>query len=249
MKQILLLFISVFALTTNAAVITKDINYSLTAGVYQVDVNNNGTKDLFFRLKYDNGSQTIYCRFGVIDLNGSVDNSKGTEGDWVGNNANWTDSMNIFTAPGGFIDGSSWCLGGDTGYFAFAFAEGSNYYKGWMQVNTVSANNLRIIRCSYNNVPDADINFGELGTTGINSTAEEKASINLAGRELSVNAQPVVLEGAQLVVCDLTGRLCATKEITAADSRLSLNGVLPGIYIASFYTAGGKVVSKKIAVE
>ena len=223
------------------------LNYDPFSRLFADDIH--GTKDLFFRLKYDNGSQTIYCRFGVIDLNGSVDNGTGTEGDWVGNNAFWMDSMNIFTAPGGFIDGSSWCRGGDTCYFAFAFAEGSNYYKGWVQVNTVSANNLRIIRCSYNNVPDADINFGELGTTGINSTAEEKASINLTGRELSVNAQPVVLEGGQLVVCDLTGRLCATKEITAADSRLSLNGVLPGIYIASLYTAGGKVVSKKIAVE
>jgi len=37
--------------------------------------------------------------------------------------------------------------------------------------------------------------------------------------------------------------------MTAADNRLLLTGVLPGIYIASLYTADGKVVSKKIAVE
>lgn len=250
MKQILLLFISVFTLNANATVITKNINYSLTAGVYQVDVNSNGTKDLFFRLKYDNGTQTIYCRFGVIDLSGSVDNGKGNQGDMVGNNAFWMDSMNIFTAPGGFIDVSSWCTGGDTCYFGFVFVEGGNYYKGWMQVQTVSANNLHIIRCSYNDVPDGDINFGDLGTTGINVTgAEEKASITLAGSELTVTAQPAVLDGARLVVCDLTGRVCATKETTATDNRISLTGVLARIYIASLYTADGKVVSKKIVIE
>lgn len=250
MKQILLLIISAVALTAQAAVITKNINYSLTGGVYEVDVNNNGTKDLFFRLKYESGSQTFFCRFGVIDLNGSVDNGTGSEGDPVGLNAYWMDSMHIFTAPGGFIDVSSWCPSGDTCYFAFGFAEGGNNYLGWMQVKTVASNNLRIIRCSYNNVPGGGLNFGEMGTTGISQTGEEeRASITLAGTEISVTAQHTVLEGAQLLVRDIAGRVCETKQISPADNRLSLNGISAGIYIVSVYTKKGNVVSHKVIIE
>ena len=249
MKQTLLLLLSVFALSTQASVVTKDINYSLTAGVYQVDLNNNGTKDLFFRLKYDSGTGTIYCRFGVVDLNGSVDNQRGYDGDAVGQNAYWMDSMNIFTAPGGFIDVSSWCPSGDTCYFGFVFAEGSNLYFGYVQVQTVSANNLRIIRASYNNTDQSSIDFGDIGTTSIHSTAaEEKASISFAANEISVMAEPATLEGAQVLVRDLTGRVCAAKEISSTDNRLPINEP-SGIYIVSVSTKKGNVVSRKVVVQ
>jgi hypothetical protein len=251
MKQTLLLLACVLSVSAQATIITRNINYSLTGGVYQVDVNNNGTKDLFFRLKYDGSTQTINCRFGVIDLNGSVDNGTRPEGEPVGLNAFWMDSMTIFSAPGGFIDGSSWCLGGDTCYFGFGFAEGSNYYLGWVQVKTVSANELRIIRLSYNDVPDGDINFGELGgSTGITDyAADVRATFSIKGNQLSVGAQPEILSGARVILYDMAGRACAAKELSATNNEVVLDALSEGVYVAWLQLANGRVVARKVVVE
>lgn len=244
MKQIFTLAACLLFLNNFSAVVSRNINYTLTSGSYNLDINQDGTTDFVITIAYNSGSGNVNCT--VTAPSGDADvNPEDSTNYQVGSGAEWQNPMVMFSCGGAGYDGGLFTYGQH--YMAMQFTANYNNYLAWLKVNQTSCT-LVIESVGYNNTPDGTLLVGQTGATAVNDVNMGTIQINVINNNLFITGSAAYVDN-RLSIYDLCGRQLLSVQLLNTSQTIPVNKTEAGIYLASLSLSNGQVVTRKIFVN
>ncbi|MGZ4035668.1 MAG: T9SS type A sorting domain-containing protein [Bacteroidia bacterium] len=256
---------ALFGSQTDAQIVYTNINPDSTVnvggGLYNLDLDNDGTFDFTINLNIGTASTTSQ-QVSVTNVG-----SNGVAGDTVGMyiypfalnagdtiksslqfNLGVNQSMGSYFAAGGSAFGH-W-LGATDKYLGLSFHIGTTLHYGWARLDVDSlAGHFTIKDYAYNTVADSMIIAGQTGTLGINENTFSKGlSIYSSGKNVNIHFLNELPIDADVKILNVLGQTVYTSGLSNKETIIGLNEVKTGIYFVTVTQKNG-VYTKKVQIQ
>lgn len=219
----------------------------LGSSAYDLDLDNDGTKDIYFYLM--DPATNYFSVFTYGDIQAGPTNYASvldSSDNILSSNSSWNTTFTYisYTTTGDWI-------GATDKYLALKFDIAGQTHYGWVRMSmSADADSLIIKDYAYNTVPDSGLLAGQTSTiTGIaQSPAINIPQVHVYANTLFVQLREQPVSEGMIHIYNATGQLVTTRRITDTALRIALNDLHTGIYIVQMQY-NGQLISKKIYVN
>lgn len=224
------------------------------ASIYKLDVDGDGVKDFWFYVVQPIIFPTPPPDEYIIGMNGSeieVDAPGGTDANrleinnQIGNNY-WNDTAYLRRTDltGNFYGGSN-----ETGYVGLRLLKNGNYFHAFVRISTEQTSEwgeVQIFQSGFNSAVGSPLQAGQCVATNIQVVKQSAIELRIEQNQLHFSLQHYSEnEEYRIEILDASGRRMLYQSIQQNESRLSLNDLPGGVYVATVLNGNGNLVARR----